>query len=355
MKNIFLFITFLASIFTLSAQDSTNKGNTTWGGFAETYYQYDFNNPAGGNIPLAYNHHRHNEFAVNLVLITINYSSNKVRGNLGLQTGTYPEANYAAELQIFRHLYDANIGYKLAKKLWLDAGIFGSSHIGFEYAVSKNNWTLTRSLSAENTPYYEAGAKLTYEIDSHFTVSALVLNGWQNIRETNSNKALGSQIVWKPNDKITVNYSTFYGNEKPDSLKQMRFLNDVYTQVQLTKKLGIIAGIDIGTEQALDSSGTKLSGNYNIWYNPTLILRYAFTKKFAMAARCEMYKDEHGVILTGKNVMGYSVNMDYMPHTNIALRLEGRSLMAEDKIFTDADGNATGLRTSVTASMAISF
>ncbi|WP_133272779.1 outer membrane beta-barrel protein [Hymenobacter radiodurans] len=44
----------------------------------------------------------------------------------------------------------------------MDTGIF-TSHLGFELALSKDNWTLSRSLMAKNSPYYEAGVRITYE------------------------------------------------------------------------------------------------------------------------------------------------------------------------------------------------
>jgi hypothetical protein len=34
------------------------------------------------------------------------------------------------------------------------------SHIGFESVISADCWTLTRSLLAENSPYYETGMRL---------------------------------------------------------------------------------------------------------------------------------------------------------------------------------------------------
>ncbi|OQW43057.1 MAG: hypothetical protein A4S08_10190 [Proteobacteria bacterium SG_bin4] len=71
-------------------------------------------------------------------------------------------ANYAAEPGILGNLYEGNVGLKLSgsNNLWLDIGVF-PSHIGFESAVGKDNWTLTRSLVAENTPYFESGAKIS--------------------------------------------------------------------------------------------------------------------------------------------------------------------------------------------------
>lgn len=81
---------------------------------------------------------------------------------------------------LLQHIYESNIGISLNKKnnLWLDAGIFGS-HIGFESAISKDCWTLTRSLFAENSPYYLSGTKLTYNPNEHWEFAVIICNGWQ--------------------------------------------------------------------------------------------------------------------------------------------------------------------------------
>jgi hypothetical protein len=51
-----------------------------------------------------------------------------------------------------KNIYEANVGISLNKKnnLWVDAGVM-PSHIGFESAISMDNWYLTRSLLAENS------------------------------------------------------------------------------------------------------------------------------------------------------------------------------------------------------------
>ena len=130
-------------------------------GYLETYYGYDFNQPVDNNRPnFVYSHNRHNEVNLNLGFIKANYDSEKVRSNLAFMTGTYANANLAAEPGVLKNIFEANAGLKLSKNenLWIDAGIF-SSHIGFESAISKDCWALTRNISSENTPYYEAGAK----------------------------------------------------------------------------------------------------------------------------------------------------------------------------------------------------
>jgi hypothetical protein len=77
--------------------------------------------------------------------------------------GNYAQYNLLTEPTWAQFIYEANVGFKISRKqnVWLDAGIM-PSHIGFESAVSADCWTLTRSILAENSPYYETGVKISY-------------------------------------------------------------------------------------------------------------------------------------------------------------------------------------------------
>ena len=157
----------------------------TYYAYVDGYYGYDFGHANGNERQsFLYSHSRQNEFSVNQALLGVRYDDGRVRGTVALHSGSCPAANYANEDPTFRHVYEAYAGFRPFAKAWLDVGIF-SSHIGLESAISKDNWTLTRSLGAENSPYYEAGARFTYEVGPKLTLTGLVLNGWQNIRETN--------------------------------------------------------------------------------------------------------------------------------------------------------------------------
>jgi hypothetical protein len=130
----------------------TNNSTITWSGYVDAYYAYDFNQPDDHLRPsFLYNHNRHNEFNINLAYIKGAYSSNRTRANLAIMAGTYAQYNMA-ESPLLQHIFEANVGIKLSQKhdIWLDAGIL-PSHIGFESAVSKDCWTLTRSILAENS------------------------------------------------------------------------------------------------------------------------------------------------------------------------------------------------------------
>ena len=340
------------------AQDSS-KASITFGGYAEAYYTYDFNKPLDNNRPgFIYSHNRHNEFNLNLGFVKVAYNTEKVRANIALAAGTYMNANYAAEPGVLKNIYEANVGFKVSKtkNLWIDAGIM-PSHIGFESAVSKDCWTLTRSILADNSPYYEAGAKITYTINNNkWIFSAMALNGWQRIQRVNGNSLMswGTQVQYKPSSKILLNYSAFAGTDKPDTARQLRIFHNLYGIINFTDKTGVTVGFDIGTEEK--------SGNHsgvNSWFSPLIIIKQSISNNWSMAGRVEYYEDKNGVIIptattNGFKTMGYSLNVDYTPAQNILVRLEGRLLNSKDKIFMKGN-DATTTNAFITSSVAVSF
>ena len=358
MKKLLLSLALIKSI-SILGQDSSSSGPLKFNAFLEIYYSYDFNKPVNNNRPaFFYSHSRHNEFNLNLAFLKASYNTEKIRANLALAAGTYINANYTAEPGVLKNIFEANAGVKISKKknLWVDAGIF-SSHIGFESAISKDCWTLTRSVLAENSPYFESGAKITYTSNNDkWLVSGLLLNGWQRIKKVNGNSALsyGTQLQYKPNSKLLINYSTFIGTDKPDSTRQWRYFHNIYGIFNVTAKFGIIAGFDIGTEQKV-----KGSSKMNTWYAPVLILKHTINSKWAVAARGEFYSDRDEVIVAsgtsnGFQTTGFSFNVDYAPVSKALIRLEARTLKSKDNVFEKGNGFINN-NTCITASIAVSF
>lgn len=354
MMSAFIFINL-----TSEAQDSISN-RLNFSSYVEAYYAYDFNQPQNNMRPgFLYSHNRHNEFNVNLAFVKGSYNAERVRANIALAAGTYMNANYAAEPGVLKNIYEANAGYKLSakKNLWFDIGIL-PSHIGNESAISKDCWTLTRSMVADNSPYFESGAKLTYGSDNgKLTVSVLALNGWQRITrvEGNSLMSWGTQLYIKPGDKLILNYSTFFGTDKPDSARLYRSYHNIYGVFQFNDKIGFTAGFDIGFEDiALNNSEN------NKWYAPVGILRITPNAKWAFALRGEYFSDEKGVIIftgtqNGFKTTGWSANIDFVPVKNAAIRLEIRNLNSKDKIFSNKDGQITNGNSALSFSTAIDF
>ncbi len=329
-------------------------------GYIETNYSYDFGNPANHTKPsFLYSYNRHNEVNLNLGFVKAAYSKDNLRANLALASGTYMNANFVAESGVLKNIYEANAGFKISrtKNIWVDAGIF-TSHIGFESAIGKDCQNLTRSILAENSPYYESGLKLSYtSLNEKFLLSGLFLNGWQRIQRVDGNNtpAFGHQLTYKPTAKITLNSSSFIGNDKPDSVRKMRYFHNFYAQIQLFKNVGLTAGFDIGAEQK-----RKYGKDFNCWYSPIVILKFNTSAQSTVSIRSEYYSDKNGVIINsgtpnGFKTFGYSLNYDYNVRENVLCRVEGRSFKSKDKIFFNKESMPKKNNSSVTTSLCISF
>uniref|UniRef100_UPI003F7281EC outer membrane beta-barrel protein n=1 Tax=Dyadobacter sp. TaxID=1914288 RepID=UPI003F7281EC len=188
-------------------------------------------------------------------------------------------------------------------------------------------------------------------------LAAMYLNGWQRIQRVNGNTtpAFGTQVTYKPSPAVTLNYSTFIGNDKPDSARLMRYYHNVYGIFQLSPQWGITAGFDYGTEQK-----EKGSSKYNQWMVPVMIIRYSPTPKVNIAARGEYFEDRNGVIIatgteSGFRTWGYSINADYLILPNMVWRIEARTLSGKDPIFAERKGGVSKNNTFVTTALAIAF
>ena len=354
----FAFVCLLFGPLLAAAQEPEQK-SLLWSVYLEPYFTYDFSEPDNHLRPgFLYNFNRHNEVNLNLGLVKAGYASGRLRGNLGLMAGTYAQYNLSAEPALLQHVFEANAGYKLSStsEWWLDMGIF-PSHIGFESAIGKDNWTLTRSLLAENSPYYESGARLAYSSPSgQWYVAALYLNGWQRIArpEGNNTPAFGTQITYKPTSQTTLNWSSYLGNDKKDEEAQWRFFSNFYGILQLSETFGITAGADIGTEASADPDAGS-----NLWFSPVLIGQVSLAERWKVNGRLEYYSDEHGVIVptqtpNGFQTFGYSLNLDYQVSDQALWRFEARGLSSKDRLFI-LNGELSKAHYALTTSFCVAF
>jgi len=346
-------------VFTTSYSQEKSEFKTTFSGYIETYYSYDFGNPDNHVRPgFMYSHNKHNELNLNLGMAKVAITKDIFRGNLALMAGTYAQYNLAAEQDLMKNIYEANVGVKISSKhnLWVDAGIL-PSHIGAESAIGKDCINLTRSLSAENSPYYEAGVKIGYTSQSEkWYWAVLYLNGWQRIQKVDGNQtpAFGTQVTYKPSGKTTLNWSTYVGNEQPDEERKWRYFNNFYGQFTISEKTTLLTGFDIGVQQKL-----RGSSQYDTWYTPVIIAQYKPNSKIQLGARGEYYQDKNGVMImtdtpNGFKTLGYSANFDYKIADNVLFRIEARSLTSKDAVFMK-NGDSTNSNTFLTTSLAIAF
>jgi hypothetical protein len=343
----------LLLVFNFSFSQENKELKTTFSGFLETYYSYDFNEPeTEGKLPFLYNYNRHNEFNINIGLLRAKAEYHNVYGSIALQSGMYVEDNYASEKT--KYLNEAFIGLYLdkEKKQSLEVGVL-PSYIGFETAVSHSNLTLTRSLLAENSPYFVTGVKYNYKPSDLWNFSVLATNGWQRINKPNKKTlpSFGSQIVYKPSATSTFNWSNYIGDEPILDDLNTRFFSNLYYDFAWKSKFRTIVGFDYGMQK--NSQDDKFSS----WMSPVLITQYSINSKWQTAFRVEYYRDEKNVIIATSEAfktVGTSLNFDYLPNSRVKFRTETRYLSNENKTFIKS-GNPTNSDFYLTTSLSFEF
>lgn len=318
----------------------------TFGGFVDGYYAYDFNHPRTLDRAFTTQAARHDEFNINLAFISATLSGPHVRGRFAAQFGTSVQANYAAEPRlgtlsgpdVSRFIQEAVVGYQLAPTLWIDGGVFFSP-FGSENWISRDNWTYTRSFIADNSPYYESGVRATWQVTPTLSAQLHLVNGWQNISETNSDKSVGARVDYTPRSDVDFAYDAYVGNDQADSVpSQLRVWQEGIVQVKPMANLQLRGTFDYGLQRRPSTVGG--TGDWSGW---ATMGRYQLTQSVALGARAERYSDpEQIIVITGQpfglRVSGESVNIDIAPAPRLLWRTELRVLQAPDPIFTHGGG-----------------
>lgn len=349
MRKIALLIALLC---TAGSAHAAGLGSVDVTGFADVYWGFDPGATVGTDRNYTTQALRSREFGLNYGVVTARYSSPEgISAAFGLHAGSYVESNYAAEPEAWRPVAEAWVQYEFAERWTVKAGIF-PSHIGAETALSIQNIALTRSLIADYSPYYETGVSLSHSADK-FSFSVLLLNGWQNIRETNADKAVGTALAVQASENISVAWNTFTGNEQPEGRPSLyRVFNNFIGTYRDSSGVEVAASFDLGVQEVQE-------GEANLWYGCALLGRVPLSERLGIGMRVERYSDPKGVIVTTSPTSsfvcnGASVNLDFRPQPALALRAEVRYLRAEEAVFNDR-GNLSNNNISFALSAGVLF
>ena len=315
----------------------------TFGGFIDTYYAYDFGRPPSfdrsfaGGATFTTQPARHNEFNINLADVEARITGTRIHGRLALQAGTSVQSNYAAEPtngtvsgpSVSRQIQEAYAGYLVTPTLWVGAGIF-FSNTGMESWASKDNLSYTRSLVGEYaSPYYSSGVRALWQATPALAVRLDVVNGWQNISETNTDKGAGMRFDYTASPTTTISYYNFVN---PETGGRLRVFNGVGGTVT-HGATSLLGQVDYGTLGPPSAGGARSN-----WWGFTAIARQRMTSTVAVVGRVERYADPGQVNLTtglpyAFQGTGASLGIDVSPDSPIMWRTEVRGFRADAPLF----------------------
>ncbi|GAA0873354.1 porin [Gangjinia marincola] len=304
---------------------------------------------------------RDNTFGVNVAQVGLNYMHEKIRGNFILHYGDIPQATWSDE---FNAIQEANVGVKIIDGLWLDAGFF-ATHIGTESFLPKNNLLSHTMYLTFNEPFYQAGAKLSYDTLENWYIELWALNGYNNFVDNNDAKSLGTLINYTISKNTSITYTNLYGRESEDSspIDQDRFYQNIYINHHWNEKIYLIAGFDYGFQTNSDLQETNETASM---YGGMITARYQFNPTFSVTGRAEIFNDKNGFISgtvidangneAGIELTGFTLGTEYRPLENSYLRAEVRNTRASDdlEIFMKND-ELTNNRFEVLFTMGIAF
>ncbi len=329
--------------------DTLAPGKISVGAYVDVYYGYDFNKPFESVRPYCVSSPRHNEVNINLAYADFRYINENVRAHFVPGFGNYINSNYAAEAGTLKNIVEANVGVKLfaKKNIWIDAGVLPSPYTN-ESAISKDHLMYTRSFAPEYVPYYLTGLKLSTPLSKKISSYLYLLNGWQSIQDVNNPLSFGTQIEYRPNNKLLFNWDTYAGDENSKLNPEFgtRYFTDLYMIYNPEGKFSMTSCVYAGIQHKKDSFGIRSEAQ---WWQANIIARYAFSKKTSLSGRFEYFEDASSVqikSLTGTaGFSSYSAGLCFNVKIgkNALYRLEGRTFFSDKEVYIDSRQRASGM------------
>lgn len=316
----------------------TQEADLRFSAYVDGYYSYDFSQPSDHQKQYVTQAARHNEFNLNLGMLKVSYDNGDVRGNVGLQTGTYPATNYAGEPTVLAQLINqANAGIRVWGKSWIDMGVLGG-HFGYESVFSLRNELYTQALATEYTPYYQMGVQFSSQLSGSLAFRAVVVNGWQNIYETNTAKSYGIGLDYRVSESFSVSYGNYFGNEGDDLTgKKYRVHNNAYASYSGNALKSTVV-VD-HTQQELFTSGQRGQVLFITWIN-----LFSISEKLGLGARYEYVSDQDNILFTtvfpGFQTQIVSASLNYSVMKNAVLKAEGKYYFGQEDIWQGQKGIA---------------
>lgn len=258
--------------------------------YLDFHYAFDANMPSNRIRPFGSNPLNVNQFDLGYAFAEISYKTKKFRAVYAMNSGCIVERMYIMENEVLKRIREMSGEYFFTKKISVEGGIMPAMY-GFESFINKENWFSTRAVMTDFAPDFDFGARFTYRKDAHWTFRFQVSNGWQVLRETNNNKAIGT-LVRYDSERLMVNWGTMLTNESTiDSINLERFYSNFFAKIHLGKKWQIAPLWDFGLER--DSNHFH---KINFYTSACINLRYQFTPKVSLAARYEYFYDPKQII-----------------------------------------------------------
>jgi len=323
-------------------------------GLLDTYYTYNFNEPATGSFtPLRNFDVRHNQFALSLVELAFAKPVDE-DDRIGFRF----DLQYGSTAQIFNgdpldsnSLVNVQQGYvsylaPAGKGLTFEVGKFVTP-IGTEPTEANLNSNYSRGFLYALGPYYHVGARVSYPVNDKFTLGGMVVNGWNAAGDNNAGKSFGVSATVVPTSKVTFVQNVIVGPEQNDNTDDVRTYSDTNLAFTVSDKvstgLNYIYGKDGVAGQSVD------------WQGLALYLKGQITPTFALAPRFDWFDDGDGFVTgASQKLKEFTLTAEVKHTRGLVMRLEYRRDWSDVDYFTK-NGQATDNQNTVSVGFIYAF
>ncbi len=356
-------------------------GPTTLSGFVDVYYGYNSNQPAGRTTALRNFDINSGQFGLNMIELIADKPPDATASRVGyhvslgfgqamnLVNGTEvaspnlpgtPVGKPPSTITNFdQYLKEGYLSYlaPVGKGLQIDAGKF-VTNAGAEVIETKDNWNYSRGLLFSwAIPYFHFGVRAKYTFNSKASLSAFLLNGWNNTVDNNSGKTTGFTLALNPTKKLGLIENYYVGPEQANDNSDFRHLTDTVVTYNPTAKLSLMANYDYSHDRVVGSNPGLPTVAAPVWWSGFAgYIKYAPNAKWAVATRGEWFKDHNGSSTgTAQNLGEFTLTLERMLASKIITRLEFRRDMSDQDVFPYRTGLLKDAQNTVTLGMVYAF
>jgi len=323
-------IKYILLCFVIITNDSSANDSLTFNGYIDSYYAIDNDANESNRKLLSILNPTKESINLNVVLFRVNYNSESLRAIATFHFGDMPNVAWQTKLNFIQEAY---IGVKLSDKFWFDVGNY-LTHIGIESVNPKDNWLSTLSLLAQNEPFYQAGAKLTYEPNNLLKLQIQLLNGYNLFEDNNKNKSIGYLVSYKLLENLNLSLTGIIGNEAYLGLVNPKFkysqgnkiLNSLLIEWDCSNSFKIKSLIDLSSQEIdVTDLNNNISKGFSRIVASSIAFKYLFSESISLNSRIEMYNTFLKVAETfNSKALAYTIGLEYKPMNNAYIRLEDR-------------------------------
>ncbi len=275
-------------------------------GFVTTSFSWNFNRPASGTNQYRVFDFDDDSFKIDGAELVLQKPAS-APGEAGFRVDAMAGASIprvTAAAGLFRDddgkaqdfdLQQAFVSYvaPLGSGLRFDAGKW-LTHCGYEVVDGHDGYNdnATRSfLFGYAEPATHAGLKATYAFSGTVSAMVEVVNGWDNVKDSNSSKSVGGQLSLTLPSNAALYLNVLVGPERAGNDADTRtFLN--LTGTWKLGTTGSALGLDAVWATEENAAGPGLDAT---WGGVALYGRLGLSPRFALVLRAEVFDDPDGV------------------------------------------------------------